>query len=113
MNTGKATPLHVHPEADETTYVLEGEIQTQVEGTQESLGPGAVLMVPRGANPTRFSNASWPQPSEHGSRSWARHRSLRWRRHRQPRPSQPISRARDGCHRMISIDPTTLRNVSS
>jgi quercetin dioxygenase-like cupin family protein len=49
MPAGKATPLHVHPEADETTYVLEGAIQAHIEGAQQSLGPGAVLMVPRGA----------------------------------------------------------------
>lgn len=49
MPAGKATPLHVHPEADETTYVLEGAIQAHVEGTGQSLGTGAVLMVPRGA----------------------------------------------------------------
>ncbi len=49
MPAGKATPLHVHPEADETMYVLDGAIQAHVEGAEHSLGPGAVLMVPRGA----------------------------------------------------------------
>jgi quercetin dioxygenase-like cupin family protein len=49
MPVGKATPLHVHRDADETIYVLEGGIQVDVGGTRESLGSGGVLVVPRGA----------------------------------------------------------------
>lgn len=48
MPKDKATPLHVHPEADETLYVLEGEILTHVDGTERSAGTGAVAMIPRG-----------------------------------------------------------------
>ena len=49
MPAGKATPLHVHPEADETTYVLAGGIEAHIEGKEEALGTGSVLIVPRGA----------------------------------------------------------------
>lgn len=49
MPGGKATPLHVHPEADETIYVLDGGIQAHVEGLQRAVGTAGVLVVPRGA----------------------------------------------------------------
>jgi quercetin dioxygenase-like cupin family protein len=45
---GKAPPLHVHTEADETFYVLEGELLVHVDGAEHSLGKGGVLVVPRG-----------------------------------------------------------------
>ena len=48
MPRGKATPLHVHPEADETFYVLEGEIVTHIDGDQRLVSAGAVTVVPRG-----------------------------------------------------------------
>lgn len=48
MPRGKATPLHVHHEADETFYVLEGEILTHIDGAERSVGTGAVTLVPRG-----------------------------------------------------------------
>lgn len=54
MPQGKATPLHVHPEADETFYVLDGEIVTHVGGVERSVVTGAVMMVPRGM-PHAFS----------------------------------------------------------
>lgn len=45
---GKTTPLHAHPEADELSYVLEGEIEIQVDGTRTRLRSGGVSFVPRG-----------------------------------------------------------------
>jgi len=48
MPVGKATPLHVHPESDETLYVLEGELHVLVEASYRSVGTGAVVVVPRG-----------------------------------------------------------------
>jgi len=44
---GKTPPLHVH-EADETFYVLEGELLVHIDGTQHSARNGSVLVVPRG-----------------------------------------------------------------
>jgi quercetin dioxygenase-like cupin family protein len=48
MTVGKTTPMHSHPEVDETLYVLDGEILVHVEGREWKLGRGGVAMVPRG-----------------------------------------------------------------
>jgi quercetin dioxygenase-like cupin family protein len=45
---GKTTPLHLHPDDDETFYVLEGELLVHIDGTERTVGPGAVAFVPRG-----------------------------------------------------------------
>jgi quercetin dioxygenase-like cupin family protein len=45
---GKVTPLHIHPDADETFWVIEGEIVVHVEGAERVVGPGGVASVPRG-----------------------------------------------------------------
>jgi quercetin dioxygenase-like cupin family protein len=45
---GKAPPLHVHPEADETFYVLEGKLLVHIDGKEQSARNGGVLVVPRG-----------------------------------------------------------------
>src|SRR3954469_22802318 len=46
---GKRTPLHLHPDHDETVYVLEGELLLHINGVEHTAGPGAVMWVPRGA----------------------------------------------------------------
>ena len=48
MTQGKCTPLHLHPEADETVYVLEGEILVQVDGIESNVGAGAMTFTPKG-----------------------------------------------------------------
>ena len=48
MTKGKTTPLHTHPEVDETLYVLEGEILVHIDGREQTLGTGGVAMFPRG-----------------------------------------------------------------
>jgi quercetin dioxygenase-like cupin family protein len=48
MSQGKPTPLHRHPEADETTYVLEGEIVVNVAGAETRIETGGMSFVPRG-----------------------------------------------------------------
>jgi len=48
MTSGKTTPLHSHPEVDETLYVLDGEILVHIDGREQTLGTGGVAMVPRG-----------------------------------------------------------------
>jgi quercetin dioxygenase-like cupin family protein len=45
---GKVTPLHLHPNADETFWVVNGEIRVYVDGTERTVGPGGVASVPRG-----------------------------------------------------------------
>jgi quercetin dioxygenase-like cupin family protein len=48
MDTGKRTPLHTHPEADETMFVLQGEILVHLDGAEERIGAGGLVMAPRG-----------------------------------------------------------------
>jgi quercetin dioxygenase-like cupin family protein len=45
---GKVTPLHIHPAADETFCVLEGEVSVHVDGVEHVMRPGSVASVPRG-----------------------------------------------------------------
>ena len=45
---GKMTPLHIHPHADETMYVLEGEIVMHLDGEDRAVTAGGVVMAPRG-----------------------------------------------------------------
>jgi quercetin dioxygenase-like cupin family protein len=48
MSRGKTTPLHRHPEADETIFILDGEILVNVDGQEHRVGPGGMSFVPRG-----------------------------------------------------------------
>ena len=48
MSKGKTTPLHTHPQVDETLYVLEGEILLHIDGEEQRLGSGGVATAPRG-----------------------------------------------------------------
>ena len=45
---GKVTPLHLHPNVDETFCVIDGEIQVYVDGAQRTVKRGGVASVPRG-----------------------------------------------------------------
>ena len=49
LDAGKVTPLHRHPDADETFYMLEGEILLHVEGDEpHRLLEGGIAIIPRG-----------------------------------------------------------------
>jgi hypothetical protein len=48
LDAGKATPLHRHPGADETFYMLEGEIVLHIDGQQQRLTAGGIAIIPRG-----------------------------------------------------------------
>ena len=48
LSNGKTTPLHLHPEADETVYVLEGEIVVNIDGTESRVGAGGITFTPKG-----------------------------------------------------------------
>jgi quercetin dioxygenase-like cupin family protein len=48
MERGKCTPLHRHPEADETTYLLEGELLVNVDGRETRVTAGSVMFNPKG-----------------------------------------------------------------
>ncbi len=45
---GKRTPLHIHPDHDETCHILEGELLLHVDGVEYTAGPGTVVWIPRG-----------------------------------------------------------------
>ncbi len=45
---GKVTPLHTHPDIDETFYMLEGEALLHVDGSELRLSAGGFASVPRG-----------------------------------------------------------------
>ncbi|HEY3713228.1 MAG TPA: quercetin 2,3-dioxygenase [Jatrophihabitantaceae bacterium] len=47
LEAGKVTPLHQHPDADETFYLLEGEILLHVDGAERQLGAGGIAILPR------------------------------------------------------------------
>jgi len=44
---GKVTPLHLHPNADETFWVIDGEIRVYVDGAERTVEQGGVASVPR------------------------------------------------------------------
>lgn len=48
-------PLHVHPEFEETFYVIDGHIAVRVGDEAHEAGPGSVAVVPRGT-PHTFAN---------------------------------------------------------
>jgi quercetin dioxygenase-like cupin family protein len=49
LDLGKVTPLHRHPDADETFYMLDGEILLHIDGQQQrSLHAGGIAIIPRG-----------------------------------------------------------------
>lgn len=48
LDGGKVTPLHTHPESDETVYVIEGEILIYRDGNPCTVGEGGMVFTPRG-----------------------------------------------------------------
>jgi len=46
---GKMTPLHIHPNEDETFIVLEGDLILNIDGTNYPGTAGSVISVPRGS----------------------------------------------------------------
>ena len=48
MVKDKTTPLHLHPEAHEMTYVIEGEIEVQADGHRSRVRSGGMSFVPKG-----------------------------------------------------------------
>lgn len=48
MGHGKVTPLHIHPDSDETMIVLEGEILMHLDGAEHTVGAGGIASAPRG-----------------------------------------------------------------
>ena len=50
MTQGKMTPWHCHPNSDEFIYLLEGEVQVNIEGDTQSVAAGGMWMTPRGVS---------------------------------------------------------------
>ena len=48
MLKDKTTPLHLHPEAHEMTYVIDGEIEIQADGNRSRVRSGGISFVPKG-----------------------------------------------------------------
>jgi quercetin dioxygenase-like cupin family protein len=48
MGEGKRTPLHTHPDAAETMYVLQGEILMHLDGVEQRIPAGGLALAPRG-----------------------------------------------------------------
>lgn len=48
IKPGEGPPLHLHRDRDEYFYVLEGTYQLSVGDTEATVGPGALVFVPRG-----------------------------------------------------------------
>jgi mannose-6-phosphate isomerase-like protein (cupin superfamily) len=48
MDRGKVTPLHLHPDSDETMIVLEGEILMHLDGAEHTIRAGGIASAPRG-----------------------------------------------------------------
>ena len=48
MVKDKTTPLHLHPEAHELTYVIDGEIEIQADGQRSRVRSGGMSFVPMG-----------------------------------------------------------------
>ena len=48
MVKDKTTPLHLHPEAHEMTYVIDGEIEMQADGNRSRVRSGGMSFVPKG-----------------------------------------------------------------
>lgn len=48
MEQGKVTPLHNHPDSDETMVVLEGELLMHLDGAEHLVGAGGVVTALRG-----------------------------------------------------------------
>lgn len=47
MDRGKQTPLHTHP-ADETMYLIEGELLMHLDGQEHAVRAGGVVVAPAG-----------------------------------------------------------------
>ncbi|HWI06294.1 MAG TPA: cupin domain-containing protein [Solirubrobacteraceae bacterium] len=48
MERNKMTPMHLHPEQDETVYVLDGDLLVDIEGEQHAVHRGGLFFAPRG-----------------------------------------------------------------
>jgi len=69
MTEGKMTPLHTHPNQDETLIVLEGEILVYAEGKEHRVGPRRHLEAATLSTGTQ-ANRRLRRPTRGGHRTW-------------------------------------------
>jgi quercetin dioxygenase-like cupin family protein len=48
MVLNKVTPMHTHPDSDETLYILSGEILMNMDGVEHQVAAGGITIAPRG-----------------------------------------------------------------
>jgi len=48
LDLGKVTPLHRHPDAEETFYLLDGDVLLHIDGEERPLHAGGIAIIPRG-----------------------------------------------------------------
>lgn len=59
MDQGKMTPLHTHPDSDETMYVLQGEILMHMDGQEHRVAAGGLAVAPRGVPTPSWCCRRW------------------------------------------------------
>jgi len=60
IDPGAGLALHIHPNYEEATLVLEGNIEAVLEGETRILGPGDLLLAPAGAEHTITNQSDKP-----------------------------------------------------
>ena len=48
LTQGKMTPWHCHPDSDELIYVLDGDVDVNIDGNEQRVSSGGLWMAPRG-----------------------------------------------------------------
>ena len=60
IDPGAGLALHIHPDYEEATFVVEGHIVAVLEGETRILGPGDLLLAPAGAKHTITNQSDKP-----------------------------------------------------
>lgn len=60
IDPGAGLALHIHPDYEEVTLVVEGNIEAVLEGEARILGPGDLLLAPAGAKHTITNQSDKP-----------------------------------------------------
>ena len=68
LDQGKVTPLHLHADADETFYLLDGEILLDLDGEKQTLAAGGIAVIPRGIPHAFMVTSASARCRERGSR---------------------------------------------
>jgi uncharacterized cupin superfamily protein len=57
---GSFVPPHIHPTQDEFIYMIEGKLDLELEGKQDSAGPGDLIRLPMNKAHGLFNHSSAP-----------------------------------------------------